>query len=457
MKPKQVDARRVYYTLDDNKSREIYVSKHIDDVTFKEFKRLVAVLVEFKRYGKPMTPRDWNGINNLPSSLRDILAKHELFEKRVEHVTPKLGGFLEDFRSTLTNLDLQTQYHYQRSCNYLLDYFPQNMRIDLITPGKAESHCHWLMTERANKGKKNLKDTTVFRHRTAFNTIFDYGVKHKYISESSYVDVRVGRECNEERQFYVSVEIIDRILPFCPDDEFRLLLMLARHAGLRIPSEIREMKLEHFHENRFDIIEGKTGRRSVPFFPAIRSYFEIVRVQAKPGREYVFEYYRNHANPGTVLKRAIEAADLDIWPKLFNNLRSSCITDKERKGWPESTMNMVFGNSKRIREKNYVQRLRDEEFAALCGIPKPPSSSEAGSAKMTDYKYSIQEFEPSCPDVSDFWEMAATAGEQAFSKVSGDFSDFRRSEVVVSYEAFQALSPYARFLYGEEYGDDVSL
>ena len=256
----------------------------------------------------------------------------------------------------------------QTRVNDLCRYFwLKDRRIDQITAGDAEKHCLWLMMER----KTLLAPTTVYRHVKQFRTIFRYAVKHKYLSENPYQEVRAGYECNEDRQFYVAVEVIDKILPFCPDDEFRLLLMLARHAGLRIPCEIKKMKFEHFSNHKFIVHEsGKTGRRSVPLFHQIVPYLEIVRAQAAPGQEYVFEKYRNHTNLGTVLKRAILAAGLEVWPKIFNNLRSSCITDKDRLGWSETQMDKVFGNSKLIRKKNYVQDLRDEEFEELCGCQK---------------------------------------------------------------------------------------
>ncbi len=457
MKTKKNTARRAYYTLGDGKTREIYISKNVDKVTFEGFKKLLKTLVQSKRYGTPITVYDWNRVNNLPFALRDALAEHGLIEKSADETIPKLGNFLEDFRSTLQAKDEDTKYHYQRSFNYLLDYYPKDRRIDQITPGDAEKHCHWLMNER----KRPLGPTTVYRHCKQFRTIFRYAVRHKYLSENPYQEIRAGYECNEERQFYVAVEVIDRILPFCPDDEFRLLLMLARHAGLRIPCEIREMKFEHFFNYKFIVHEsGKTGRREIPLFYQIVPYFEIVRVQAAPGQEYVFEKYRKHTNLGTVLKRTIQTAGLEVWPKIFNNLRSSCITDKDRLNWSETLMDKVFGNSKLIRGKNYVQDLRGEEFEGLCGDSKllktdslPELSQEGKFEKRTEN----QCFENHTNfDMEHGNFMTATNLSTSFGpeKVSGDFSGI---EAVVFYEAFQRLNPAAKRLFNEEYGGDSSL
>jgi hypothetical protein len=57
---------------------------------------------------------------------------------------------------------------------------------------------------------------------------------------------------------------------------------------------------------------------------------------------------------------------LTVWEKFFDNLRSSCITDKERlAGWTDSVLNAVFGNSKIIRQRHYIQPLQDAAFALL--------------------------------------------------------------------------------------------
>ena len=55
MKKKTNSARRAYYTLGDGRTREIYISKNVDDVTSENFKRLVNVLAESKQYGNPVT------------------------------------------------------------------------------------------------------------------------------------------------------------------------------------------------------------------------------------------------------------------------------------------------------------------------------------------------------------------------------------------------------------------
>ncbi len=69
---KQSKQRKVSFTLD-GREREIYVSKFVDDAGFLEFRRLVKLLVRWKRHGTPLSHRDQISVNNLPDALRDAL------------------------------------------------------------------------------------------------------------------------------------------------------------------------------------------------------------------------------------------------------------------------------------------------------------------------------------------------------------------------------------------------
>ncbi len=256
------------------------------------------------------------------------------------------------------------------------------------------------------------------------------------------------------------------------------MLMLARHIGPRIPCEIREMKFEHFSENHFDIVQGKTGPHRVPLMLVLRPHFELVRANAKSSQEYVFEKYRKHANVGKVLTGAIKASSEKPWPKIFNNLRSSCITDKEREGLPESTMNLFFGNSFRVRTKNYVQKLRNEELAALCGnLISTETTIESPAENIIRYDNHLlnmspenhfaltneQDFEwPS--DDNDEWpendEEYFDFKEQYSNNtkiLSGDFSSIETVKTIIFAEALADMDADFLQYFHKLYGDNAGL
>jgi integrase len=439
-KVKQKNKNRIYYTLAAGQKREIYIGNHYDDSMRHEIRKVVRILVNAKRYGTPITVREWNCINNLPCAIRGILVREKLLELSAESETVTLGQLIEQFRPVLKKQKEKTQEHYQRTFQYFLEYYGEELLIEKVTSASAEKHLVWLVTERQRK----LSETTVYRQLKSFRRVFRFAVKAKLIKDNPYDGLHFGKETNESRQFYVSRDMVEKVLASCPDDEFRLLVALSRYAGLRIPCEIREMKLSDFTERYFSIHESaKTGYRKVPLFVEIQPYFEKYVAQLPPDREYLFEHYRNHANLGMVLRRAVKAAGLKPWNKIFVNLRSSCITDKDRLNWSEETQNKVFGNSKIIRGKHYVQELRDEEFDRLrfCGSNENQKKNDSKMSRESDVNQkngSIFNFPV----------------ETSPQKVSVDFPDiFTADASVVFYWAFSQLHPSAQAVFCREYGD----
>jgi integrase len=136
--------------------------------------------------------------------------------------------------------------------------------------------------------------------------------------------------------------------------EYWSLLAITRYDGLRISSEIRDLKFSDFerYDNGMIFIvpdTGKTGTRRVPVFSEFLPYFEELQRHRKEGQEYLFEHCRKVENVGTAIKKRMVKAGLPVWKKFFVTLRSSCITDKERLGFSRSLMDSIFGNSERIR------------------------------------------------------------------------------------------------------------
>ena len=162
--------------------------------------------------------------------------------------------------------------------------------------------------------------------------------------------------------------MIERAIASCSHAELRGILAFARFAGLRIPCEIRELKFSDFDRvnNLFRVDQsGKTGQRRVPIFEELFPFLDVLQTEAKPDQVYVFEHFRNCRNIGTLIKKRMGKAGLVPWVKFFVNLRSSCITDKERLGWPKSVMNAVFGNSEAVRLGHYIQPMADEDYGKL--------------------------------------------------------------------------------------------
>ena len=425
--------RRVFYTLLPGERKEIALSSEFDDSSIAEFKKLLQVLVKSKRYDTPITVREWQRIEALPIAMRQQLVKHKLIEPTQDEKIPKLGDFLDEFRGTLRIRKNGTLLYHDRIRSYLVEYYGEDKRIDCVTPADAMKHCIWLVSQRNEDSKeKNLGSCTIYQAIKRFRTIFNFAIKCRYISDNPYTDVHMGQPSNKNKFRRVPMDDIYRVIEACRGDapeELRLIIILSRVSGVRIPSEINEMKFNDFEGHRYFRINeaGKTGHRVVPFFEEIIPYFEAVKAKAAPGQEYVFEYYRKHKSVGRGLERAVKKAGVTPWPGDFVQLRSNAITDKREAGWRNEIMTAVFGNSVKVREEYYIQEMPLDDYIDYC----KPLSNKTSSGELNCGQNSI---------ISD------TILDTIIKQFSVDSS-------VVFYEAFKSLHPSTQAFYAQEYGD----
>jgi site-specific recombinase XerD len=88
---------------------------------------------------------------------------------------------------------------------------------------------------------KEYAPATVAREIKRARQFFEYAKDCKIIAEHPFARIRAGSQRNTSRKCFVSREVIDAVLATCPDNEWRLIVVLARYAGLRIPSELEEV------------------------------------------------------------------------------------------------------------------------------------------------------------------------------------------------------------------------
>jgi integrase len=366
----------------------VTLSARIERKQLEEFGELFNVLVDSKWLGITISRRDRIRIDNLPFEMRQKMIKHDLIEASPDEFVPTLSVLLDRFHASKTGVKFTTQQVYKRKFHYLEEHFGKDTRIDKITPADAESIKDYLANRRT-LGRGKLNPTSLNKAIKDFKQIFNFAVNCGYLSKSPFENVKNGKVSHSERQFYVSKELIDSAIEACGDNlEFRALLACARFAGLRIPPEICDLRFSDFDFSVgiFTVPNsGKTGTRRVPIFDELKPF--ILALQ-KEDKEFVFERYRKHTNIGTMIKKRLLKCGIEVWEKFFVNLRSSCISDKERLGWKDSVMNAVFGNSQKVRLVHHIQPLPDDEYAKLGQIFKP-SSDVPNKISTTSFSYNF--------------------------------------------------------------------
>lgn len=117
--------------------------------------------------------------------------------------------------------------------------------------------------------------------------------------------------------------------PGGPCEDWRIILALARYAGMR-SHECRIQRWEDIDlaNSRMVVRSNKTPPvRSCPIFPELMPHLLRAREMAPAGAEFVQNRYTPDANLLTTLAKIVTKAGLGPWPKLMQNLRATRETE----------------------------------------------------------------------------------------------------------------------------------
>jgi len=307
------------------------------------------------------------------SHLAQQLAKHGLIPHRE---STSLGEFLEAYFARRADVKNSTQVNWRHTKRNLLAFFGADRSLSEITTGDAKDFERYLKTEaRENRyvdktAADGLSTETVRKRISNAKQFFQDAFERELIRKNPFTGLKSATQGNPDRFFFVTQEITDKVFDACPDCEWRLIFALARYGGLRVPSEILRLRLDDIvwdrvrflvHAPKTECYDGK-ATRWVPIFGELRPYLVEAWELAKPGQEYFI--LRGRENSGayfrTMFMKIIRRAGLDVWPKLWQNLRSTRQTELEDR-FKEYMVCAWLGNSAQVARKHYLQ-ITDEHF-----------------------------------------------------------------------------------------------
>ncbi len=325
--------------------------------------RRVELLLTAKMAGTPIDRDTAGWLAERDGKLRDKLTDFGLAEPRADRM--KLEEFLESYiagRKDLKDATLTVLGHTRRC---LIQFFGADKALRSITAGDADAWRVWLATEANDRDndRNELSENTVRRRCGIAKQFFRHAVKLKLIEANPFSELSAQVRGNRARQHFVTREDIQAAIDAAPDHQWRLIIALARYAGLRVPSELLALKWADVDlpAGRMTIRASKTehhesgGIRICPIFPELRSFLEEAWDSAEPGAEYVITRYREcNANLRTQFLRILSRAGVKPWPKLFHNLRASRQTELLDK-FPIKAVCEWLGNSAPVAIEHYAQ------------------------------------------------------------------------------------------------------
>jgi integrase len=353
--------KRILFVDDDGTRRTIRLGKMSIKLA-ETVKHHVETMLACRRAGVPLPPATATWLSSIDEVLHERLAKAGLVPRRQNET---LGKFLADWLQSRSHYKATSRDAWSRSINDLIGFFGSDTPLRKIGRDEAQAFRRHLID-------RGLRDTTIHKRLQHVKLFFRDAVRQGRLDANpfEYVTHRAGRP--EERRLYVSTETVEKVVRQCPNATWRLLLILARYAGLRTPSEPFALRWRDilWDEDRFIVDSPKTGPRAVPLFPRVRQALAEAFELAPEGAEFVIpEDMRRRAmgphglhntNLRTTLEKLIKRAGLKPWPRLWHNLRASCETDLVQR-YPLPVVAKWLGNTSVIAMRHYVD-VTDEVF-----------------------------------------------------------------------------------------------
>ena len=239
------------------------------------------------------------------------------------------------------------------------EFFHKDRRLVAVAEGHADDCRAWLL--------KRFAPATVSGDLRRAKQFFKQAVRRRLLPASPFEEVKCGSQRNRKRQVLVSQETIEAVIDACPNNDWRLVFALARYAGLRIPSELQELRWcdVNWSGDRFLVRSPKTehhegqGERVMPIFAELRPHLERAFDEAPEGAEFVVPRAVGKENLSRYASQILERAGIEKWPKLFVNLRASRATELEKE-FPAYLVDRWIGNSSKVRQDHYLVVAEDD-------------------------------------------------------------------------------------------------
>lgn len=385
---------KIQYTDRKGKVEVIYLG--YDEKEAKYHSPFIDALIELSKQANPIY-RD-NILDYLKEtkeenpSLYKKLDKKGLVVKGEEELANDgkltLGRLAELFLAFPHDVEDTTNRITTNAFKRLFEHFSKEMPIDELNLERIKLFQKWIYGKYA--------EATASRFVKKYRQLFAWGIKHKYLTDNIFAEMKVGSMVNEERQQYIPTFIVQKLIDCCVTDELRFALFLARWCSFRIPSECNKLRWSNFDfdEKTFFVTGKKNKIRKVPIFDDERcdmypfiselltfhncesfvrdidglsqleiksllqkngnSYFYDMAKHYEKGQDYVFSLaFRERKARSNQMDKLKHKAKVDF-KKDFQNLRTSSETDMVRYYGIDAAVKWT-GNSKKVALEHYLQ------------------------------------------------------------------------------------------------------
>jgi integrase len=291
-------------------------------------------------------------IQNAAPAIRKKLATVKLIDapKTIQHAW-------NDYIKHKTDVKPITIQNYRHCQSVFLESFPPDTKLSDIT---TDQLLDWKM-----RLYDDYAPATVVKICIEVKAMLQWAVKQKWIADSPMQDVKTTRVINRTKDRIITMDEYERLLDACPNQEWRIIIAMARIGGLRCPSELKQLRWSDIKDDRFIVKSPKTerhagqGTRIVPLFP------ELKRELDDRNGEYVIQSMQGTGwCISAPFQQIAKKAGLTI-VRPFDNMRMTR-SNEIRIRFGETKESIWLGHSTKVM-KDFYANLSDEEYAEAVG------------------------------------------------------------------------------------------
>lgn len=272
----------------------------------------------------------------------------------------------------------KTRLKAQEGINYLLTYFGENKRIDLITKLNAESYKAALLdgkakTEKSRKDK--LSQYSCNAQLVTAKTIFNWAVDMELLQVNPFRKTTMNIK-DAKDWHYISVDEYNKIIAHAPR-RLKLMIALCRLAGLRSGEAVNlGWNSIDWEKNRLTITNTDDWKpkdrdcRTIPLCPELSSMLLEAHEAAPDGQiKVIGDIYDGNLRRDflAILSRAGLFKKTPEGKKVFfdkpiHSLRKSCITDWAGR-YPMHVVKEWAGHSEISTTQQFYLKVSDSDYA----------------------------------------------------------------------------------------------
>jgi integrase len=390
--------RSIQYTEADGRRPLIRLGRVSQKSALAVKTKIEAILdAKFSMISMDRETAQWVGnLATANPAIYDKLARHNLVPprevdssagKKLTTLGPFLESVLRERKGTVaaSTLDIDRQ-----AKDLLIERFGAEKQLKDISEGDVDSFRLWLGKPKSDdplESGRGLSPNTCRKRCGVCRRMFKSAVRQRLIPSNPFLEVPGGVTVQpvKAKEFFVTPEATQLLLDNAPNDEFRLVIALARYGTLRCPSESNGLKWEDisWDKERFSVFSPKTNTtRTIPLFGEVRLWLDKQYFRDDADPVYVLKRYRGEdVNLRTALYKVIKKAGLEKWPKPFMNLRQSRAIELAR-DYPQHVAAAWAGHTEETAKEFYWRPTEDDFQKALQKALHFPDTSDT----MTPFK-----------------------------------------------------------------------